>query len=262
MSQTTNPLRKHFRQPAIHLKLPSGGRFYPQGTIVLPPTGEVPILPMTAVDEITSRTPDALFNGSAVIEIIGSCVPNIRDPWSVNAVDLNALLVAVRLASYGHAMDLDVICPACNTEESISVDLRVVNDTLRIGDYETSLNLGDLEFWFRPIPYKFVNDNNQMQMEQQQAMQNMVRQGMAGPAPAPQGTPQPQAQGQVMAAAGGGLASLAPKGYRSGGVIAFSKAGDVNATVEDDDDELNELNGKQQRGDLKSQIIYCFIFNF
>ena len=75
------------------------------------------------------------------------------------------------------------------------------------------------------------------QGRQQQAMQNMVRQGMAGPAPAPQGTPQPQAQGQVMAAAGGGLASLAPKGYRSGGVIAFSKAGDVNAAVEEDDDE-------------------------
>jgi hypothetical protein len=32
------------------------------------------------------------------------------------------------------------------------------------------LSIGDLEFWFRPIPYKFVNDNNQMQMEQQQAM--------------------------------------------------------------------------------------------
>ena len=43
------------------------------------------------------------------------------------------------------------------------------------------------------------------QGQQQQAMQNMVRQGMAGAAPVPQNTPQPQAQGQVMAAAGGGL---------------------------------------------------------
>jgi hypothetical protein len=67
-------------------------------------------------------------------------------------------------------MDLDVTCPACDTDESISIDLRVVNDTLKIGDYEKSISIGDLEFWFRPIPYKFVNDNNQMQMEQQQAM--------------------------------------------------------------------------------------------
>jgi hypothetical protein len=73
------------------------------------------------------------------------------------------------------------------------------------------------------------------QGQQQQAMQNMMRQGVSGAAPAPQNTPQPQAQGQVMAAAGGGLASLAPKGYRSGGIIAFSKAGDVNAAVEEED---------------------------
>jgi hypothetical protein len=71
------------------------------------------------------------------------------------------------------------------------------------------------------------------QGQQQQAMQNMMRQGMSGAAPVPQNTPQPQAQ--VMAAAGGGLASLAPKGYRSGGIIAFSKAGDVNAAVEEED---------------------------
>jgi hypothetical protein len=73
------------------------------------------------------------------------------------------------------------------------------------------------------------------QGQQQQAMQNMVRQGMAGPAPVPQNTPQPQAQGQVMAAAGGGLASLAPKGYRSGGVIAFKEGNLVNKAVEEED---------------------------
>jgi hypothetical protein len=77
------------------------------------------------------------------------------------------------------------------------------------------------------------------QGQQQQAMQNMMRQGMSG-APVPQGTPQPQAQGQVMAAAGGGLASLAPKGYRSGGVIAFSE-GDL---VEEDDREADEGAGE------------------
>ena len=102
MTQTDNPLRKYFRQPAIHLRLPSGGKFYPPGAIDLPPNGEVPILPMTAVDEITSRTPDALFNGSAVIDIMRSCVPNIHDPWIIPAVDFNALLAAVRLASYAN----------------------------------------------------------------------------------------------------------------------------------------------------------------
>jgi hypothetical protein len=73
------------------------------------------------------------------------------------------------------------------------------------------------------------------QGQQQQAMQNMMRQGMSGAAPVPQNTPQPQAQGQVMAAASGGLASLAPKGYRSGGVIAFKEGNLVNKAVEEED---------------------------
>jgi hypothetical protein len=73
------------------------------------------------------------------------------------------------------------------------------------------------------------------QGRQQQAMQNMMRQGMAGPAPAPQGVPQPQPQAQAMAS--GGLASLAPKGYRSGGIIAF-KEGNL---VEGDGELVDEL---------------------
>jgi hypothetical protein len=68
------------------------------------------------------------------------------------------------------------------------------------------------------------------QGQQQQAMQRMVQQGAMGGGPAPQNIPQPQAQ-----AAAGGLASLAPKGYRSGGIIAFSKAGGVNEAVEDEE---------------------------
>ncbi len=165
-----NPLTQYFRQPAIYIRLPSGGKFYPPGALAMPANGELPVLPMTSVDEITYRTPDALFNGTATVNVIKSCVPAIRDPWAMPAADLDAVLVGIRIASYGHAMDLEVTCPACNADESVSVDLRVVNDNLKIGDYEKSLSISDLEFWFRPIPYKIVNDNNQMQMEQQQAM--------------------------------------------------------------------------------------------
>jgi len=68
-----NPLKAYFRRPAIYLKLPSEGKYYPQGSVDIPVNGEVAVYPMTAVDEITTKTPDALFNGSAVVEIIKSC---------------------------------------------------------------------------------------------------------------------------------------------------------------------------------------------
>ena len=91
----SNPLKQFFRRPAVYLKLPSGGLGYPEGAINLPDNGEIPIYPMTAIDEITSRTPDSLFNGVAVVELIKSCVPDIKDPWSVTNVDLDPLLVAI-----------------------------------------------------------------------------------------------------------------------------------------------------------------------
>jgi hypothetical protein len=130
MTQSLNPLRKYFRQPAIHLRLPSNGKFYPPGAIELPPNGEVPIYPMTAVDEIITRTPDALFNGSSIVEIIASCVPAIKDAWQIPAVDLNALLTAVRLASYGHEMDIASRCPSCQVIDNFTVDLRAVLDSI------------------------------------------------------------------------------------------------------------------------------------
>jgi len=74
------------------------------------------------------------------------------------------------------------------------------------------------------------------QGRQQQAMQNMMRQSMAAPSPAPQGIPQPEAQ----AMAGGGLASLAPKGYRSGGVIAFREGDLVEGDDGEDDERVDE----------------------
>lgn len=171
MTQTDNPLRKYFRQPAIHLKLPSGGKFYPPGTLDLPPNGEVPIYPMTAVDEIITRTPDALFNGSAVPDIIKSCVPNIRDPWAMPAVDINSLLAAVRLASYGHEMEVSTTCPKCGHVHAATIDLRQVLDTMGMPDYDTPLLISDMTLYFAPMNYRQINDVSRVQYEDQKIMQ-------------------------------------------------------------------------------------------
>jgi len=171
MTQSNNPLRKYFRQPAIHLRLPSNGKFYPPGAVDLPPNGELPIYPMTAVDEIVTRTPDALFNGSSIVEIISSCVPNIKDPWAVPAVDLNALLTAVRLASYGHEMDIASKCPNCQEVDDFTVDLRAVLDSIGVPDYDQPLGLGDLTVYFVPMTYRQINEVGRVQYEDQKIMQ-------------------------------------------------------------------------------------------
>lgn len=170
MINQSNPLTQYFRQPAIHAKLPSQGDFYPPGTLMMPPNQELPVLPMTAVDEITYRTPDALFNGSAVVSVINSCVPAIQDPWVMPSIDIDAMLIAIRIASFGHGMDLTTVCPNCNHQEEITVDLRAVNDKLQMGNYQASLHIGDLEVNFRPLSYQNINENNQLQFVQQQGL--------------------------------------------------------------------------------------------
>jgi hypothetical protein len=171
MTQTNNPLRRYFRQPAIHVRLPSGGKYYPLGTLDMPPNGEIPILPMTAIDEITSRTPDALFNGSAVMDIIGSCVPAIKDPWQLPMVDFNTLLVSVRLASFGHEMEIGSTCPKCGHNHALTIDLRTALDNLRTPDYEESVNSGDLTCYFAPMTYRQVNDVSRTNFEDQKIVQ-------------------------------------------------------------------------------------------
>jgi hypothetical protein len=168
---SNNPLRQYFRQPAIYIRLPSQGKFYPQGTINLPPTGELPIYPMTAMDEITYRTPDALFNGQATVNVLASCVPDIQDHWSTPSVDIDTLLIAVRIASFGHDMDFGTKCPKCGHECEHTVDLRSVLDRMKTPDYTRSLKVSDMEIFFRPMTYRHLNENNSIQYENQKLLQ-------------------------------------------------------------------------------------------
>jgi DNA-directed RNA polymerase subunit M/transcription elongation factor TFIIS len=139
----------------------------------MPPNGEIPILPMTAIDEITSRTPDALFNGSAVMDIMASCVPAVKDPWQLPMVDFNTLLVSVRLASFGHEMEIGSTCPKCGHNHALTIDLRTVLDNLGSPDYDKSVSTGDLTCYFAPLTYRQVNEVSRTNFEDQKIMQSL-----------------------------------------------------------------------------------------
>ena len=174
--QQINPLQSYFRRPALYLKLPSGGAGYPSTAIDLPDNGELPIYPMTAIDEITSRTPDALFNGVAVTEIIKSCVPNIKDPWVIPQVDLDSILLAIKIASNGTTMEIDTGCPSCGETSKYDVNLTSLLAGFKPADYSKLLEIDDLKIKFKPLSYKSVNEAGTKQFEVQyqlNAVQNM-----------------------------------------------------------------------------------------
>lgn len=169
----SNPLKQYFRRPAIYLRLPSGGKFYPEGSIDLPENKELPIFPMTAIDEITTKTPDMLFNGTAVVEIIKSCVPNIKNPWAIPQIDLDPILVAIRAATNGDAMDIESTCPACNEESSYGVNLTGLLTSLKAGNYDNEIIFNDLKFKFKPLSYNEVNQINLAQFDIQAVANNL-----------------------------------------------------------------------------------------
>jgi len=162
---SNNPLRQYFRRPALYIGLPSRGKYYPQGSLDMPDNGELPVYPMTAIDEITAKTPDALFNGNAVIEIIKSCIPAIKDPWNLPSVDIDALLIAIRAATNGNDLEIESFCPKCEETSKYGVNLIGLLSNIKADGYEETMKLGDLEIKFKPLTYREVNTGNLAQFE-------------------------------------------------------------------------------------------------
>ena len=162
-----NPLRKYFRQPKVYTTLPSRGKFYPEGVLNMPETGELPVFAMTAKDELIIKTPDALLNGQATVDVIKSCIPNISNPWHMPSVDLDACLVAIRIATYGEKLDITTKVPVLGEEREFSVDLRQVLNKLVTPEYSNELKLGDINVELRPLTYKEFTDSNLKTFEEQ-----------------------------------------------------------------------------------------------
>lgn len=162
-----NPLSKYFRQPKLFASLPSNGKFYPAGTLETTETGEYPIYSMTAKDELTMKTPDALLNGQATVELIKSCVPNIKDPWALPSIDLDALLIAIRLATYGETMTLNIKTPVTGEEKDMSVNLRDILDNFANIEFEDVVTTNDMTVYIRPLTYKEFTKSALKTFEQQ-----------------------------------------------------------------------------------------------
>ena len=148
--EKSNPLSKFFRTPSVYAKLPSNGKWYPEGAIDLPIGGQIPVYPMTAQDEIMIRTPDALMNGEGLVHVIASCCPNIKTPWEMPVVDVEAMLVAIRIASYGESMTVPHKCSNCGEISDYEVSLPQLMDQYRCPNYG-HVSLNGLTIHLKPI---------------------------------------------------------------------------------------------------------------
>jgi hypothetical protein len=140
----------------------------------IPKTGELPIYPMTAKDEILLKTPDALLNGQGVVDVIESCCPHITDAWEIPSTDVDAILIAIRVASYGNTMNIDTKCPHCETENRFEVELTGYLDSIQCPDYDKKLEHEKIRIKIKPQTYASLNETSKISYEQQRMLENIV----------------------------------------------------------------------------------------
>jgi hypothetical protein len=152
--------------------LPSSGNFYAPGSLEKTDSGDYPVYSMTAKDEIVMKTPDALLNGQATVDVIQSCMPNIKNAWAIPSIDIDAILVAIRIATYGEMLDITAIVPGLNEERTYETDLRLVMDRLLNATFDPVCVVDEsLELRIRPLSYAEFTKNSIRSTEEQRIIQ-------------------------------------------------------------------------------------------
>jgi len=156
-----NPLAGYMRQPKIYIRLPSNGEFWPDKSINIPENNEFPIYSMTARDELIFKTPDALMNGQSIVDVIHSCIPNIKNAWDCPTIDLDTILIAIRLATYGEKMGITHKIPVIDEEVDYDVDLRMLLDQQQNNIWVEQVPITeDFIIYVRPLTYKHLTQTS------------------------------------------------------------------------------------------------------
>lgn len=136
-----NPLKQFFRTFKMYVKIPSMGIYYQPGVIQLTESNEIGVMPMTGKDELILKNPDALLNGEAMIEVITSCVPGVKNPRALLSNDIDALITAIRYATFNDTLETTISCPACSQENTYKLDLQYALDNMSFLEQEYFVNL-------------------------------------------------------------------------------------------------------------------------
>jgi hypothetical protein len=148
---SSNPLVSYMRQPKIFIRLPSGGRWWKDGSLSLPENGEIPVYSMTAKDELMLKVPDA---------------------WDIPSIDVDYILIAIRLATFGEQMKTPINVSNDYELEHV-VDLRSVMDYISNNfKWDPIIPVTeDLTVFVKPLTYKDITNAALQTFETQKLLQ-------------------------------------------------------------------------------------------
>jgi hypothetical protein len=130
---------------------------------------------MTARDELQLKSPDALLNGEAVKNVLRNCVPDVADVGEIPTIDLDTILVAIRMATYGDSMEMEVTHQCDEKTEHTS------NVELNLGQLLDTVTYHSGELVQIPMPNRLVavirpytmSDRNKISMASWEQMSRM-----------------------------------------------------------------------------------------
>lgn len=162
-----NPLKQYFRQIKLYIALPSGTSYYHRDVIQFTDKGEIGVMPMTGQDELILKNPDALLNGEALVEVIKSCVPAVSNPRLLLTNDIDALITAIRYATYNDNLETNLNCPKCKHENSFKLNLQYALDNMSYLEPDYVINLDNgLSVFVKPYSFPEILRGLHAQFEQ------------------------------------------------------------------------------------------------
>ncbi len=148
-----NPLQGYLRSPKLYILLPSGGKFSNIESIS-DISQELPIYPLTSMDETLLRNPDALLNGESMASVITSCT-GIKNAYELTANDVDVILLAIRYATYGNELEISTSCTECSATVEDTVDIEPILESIEVLDDEYKVTLDNkLQCWLKPYTFR------------------------------------------------------------------------------------------------------------
>ena len=80
--------------------------------------------------------------------------PNIKDPWLMPSIDVDAILIAIRIATYGEKMEIETRVPTAATMRKFDLDLRMLLDKYQGIEYDNLVEINGMKITLRPQNYR------------------------------------------------------------------------------------------------------------
>lgn len=172
---SNNPLEQYFRQATIYLKLPTLGIWYSDGSVELTENQEVPIYPLSALDDILLNTPDAMLNGQSLEKVVLNCVPSIKNIKKLLLPDLEAIFVGIKSATNNGKMEYERKCKSCGHDNTFELNLsNFIDQTVFVDESMSQLRIDEeLLLFIKPYDFEMRQMFIKKEFEEEKLMRSL-----------------------------------------------------------------------------------------